>query len=210
MMTSPLARRTAALLLSSLVPATLSASGIRTGYKDADAIARGNAFAATADNPAAIYYNPAGLTQLDGSAFSASAYVVQLQSDYSPGAGPATSMKRETHALPQFYYAHAPSGANYAFGLGAYVPFGLATDWPNTSGFNTIATKAELTDYAVTAVGAWKISPELSIGIVTPNPRRTVRSRRNCMSVTNTNASPSICGSNLRWPNDICRRARTS
>jgi long-chain fatty acid transport protein len=164
MKTSPLPGRVTALLLAALGPAALFASGIRTGYKDADAIARGNAFAATADTPAAIYYNPAGLTQLDGSAFSASAYLVQLQSEHTGGLGPKTVMKRETHALPQFYYAHAPAGANWAFGLGAYVPFGLSTDWPGTSGFNTIATKAELTDYAVTAVGAWKISPTLSIG----------------------------------------------
>jgi long-chain fatty acid transport protein len=153
-----------AALLAALAPAVLPASGIRTGYKDAAAVARGNAFAATADNPAAIYYNPAGLTQLEGSAFSASAYVVQLQSEHTSGLGAQTTMKRETHALPQFYYAHAPQGARYAFGLGGYVPFGLATDWPNTSGFNTIATKAELTDYAVTAVAAWRVSPTLSIG----------------------------------------------
>jgi long-chain fatty acid transport protein len=150
--------RLLALLLA--VPAALSASGIRTGYKDAAAIARGNAWAATADSPAAIYYNPAGLTQLEGSMFSASAYVVQLQSERNG----TVDMRHQTHALPHFYYAHAPQGSSYAFGLGGYVPFGLSTDWPNTSGFNTIATKAELTDYAVTAVAAWQISPTLSIG----------------------------------------------
>ncbi|MCX6925129.1 MAG: hypothetical protein NT154_18235 [Verrucomicrobia bacterium] len=32
--------------------------------QDAFAIGRGNAFVATADNPSAIYYNPAGITQL--------------------------------------------------------------------------------------------------------------------------------------------------
>lgn len=38
--------------------------GIRIADQDARATARGNAFAATADNPSAIYYNPAGITQL--------------------------------------------------------------------------------------------------------------------------------------------------
>ena len=38
--------------------------GIRISDQDAAATARGNAFAATADNPSAIYYNPAGITQL--------------------------------------------------------------------------------------------------------------------------------------------------
>jgi long-chain fatty acid transport protein len=38
--------------------------GIRVADQDARATARGNAFTATADNPSAIYYNPAGITDL--------------------------------------------------------------------------------------------------------------------------------------------------
>jgi long-chain fatty acid transport protein len=45
---------------------TLLATGIRLPDQDAFATARGEAFVATADNPSAIYYNPAGLTQLEG------------------------------------------------------------------------------------------------------------------------------------------------
>src|SRR2546423_3782151 len=40
--------------------------GIRLVNQDAEAIARGNAFAATANNPSALYYNPAGISQLHG------------------------------------------------------------------------------------------------------------------------------------------------
>jgi hypothetical protein len=36
--------------------------GFRLPNQDPVAIARGNAFAATADNPSAMYYNPAGIT----------------------------------------------------------------------------------------------------------------------------------------------------
>jgi long-chain fatty acid transport protein len=151
-------------LLAVLAPSALFASGIRTGFKDADATAAGNAYAATADSPAAIYYNPAGLTQLDGSSFSAGAYTVQLQTDYTSPAGTGTDMKRDIHVLPEFYYAYAPHDANYALGVGAYVPFGLSTSWAPNSSFNTIATDASITDYGLAVVGAWKITPELSIG----------------------------------------------
>src|SRR5882762_7574294 len=40
--------------------------GIRIVNQDAEAMARGNAFAATANNPSALYYNPAGISQLHG------------------------------------------------------------------------------------------------------------------------------------------------
>ena len=54
----------AALSLACALPVTGFALGIRIADQDARATARGNAFTATADNPSAIYYNPAGITQL--------------------------------------------------------------------------------------------------------------------------------------------------
>ena len=52
-------RRLTVLLL---LPAVARADGFRLPNQDPEAIARGNAFTATADNPSAIYYNPAGIT----------------------------------------------------------------------------------------------------------------------------------------------------
>jgi long-chain fatty acid transport protein len=48
------------------VPIPLMANGFRLVTQDTYAAARGEAFAATADNPSAIHYNPAGISQLDG------------------------------------------------------------------------------------------------------------------------------------------------
>src|SRR5687768_12191734 len=57
-------RVAAAVALCCTLPASSFALGIRIADQDARATARGNAFTATADNPSAIYYNPAGITQL--------------------------------------------------------------------------------------------------------------------------------------------------
>ncbi|HXU75413.1 MAG TPA: hypothetical protein VN794_02540, partial [Methylomirabilota bacterium] len=54
------------MALLSLCPGLALGLGSRIPNQDADAIARGNAFVATADNPAALYYNPAGISQLEG------------------------------------------------------------------------------------------------------------------------------------------------
>ena len=53
-----------ACAIAACVPSTSFALGIRIADQDAAATARGNAFTATADNPSAIYYNPAGISQL--------------------------------------------------------------------------------------------------------------------------------------------------
>jgi long-chain fatty acid transport protein len=54
----------ATFALCCTLPASSFALGFRIPDQDARATARGNAFAATADNPSAIYYNPAGITYL--------------------------------------------------------------------------------------------------------------------------------------------------
>src|SRR5262245_24244583 len=50
--------------------------------QDPFAIGRGMAFVATADNPSAIYYNPAGLTQLSGSNLRVGVYGLYLDPSY--------------------------------------------------------------------------------------------------------------------------------
>ncbi len=58
------------LFLGIALPQKGNAVGFRLPNQDPEAIARGDAFAATADNPSAIYYNPAGITQLQGDRYS--------------------------------------------------------------------------------------------------------------------------------------------
>ena len=156
--------RLAAGLLA-LIPVVLSASGTQVGFKDAFATARGNAFVATADNPSAIYYNPAGLTQLQGQELSATAYFVRFNADYhSALTGRTSSLKTETQLLPQVYYAFAPAGAKWAVGLGVYAPFGLSTDWSNSTDLLEFATKNEETYTTINPVFAWRLTDTLSIG----------------------------------------------
>ncbi len=143
----------------------LAASGTRIGFKDAFATMRGDAFVATANDPAAIYYNPAGITQLSGQDLSISAYYISLGADYTSAVtGTKTSMNQQNKILPQVYYTWTPSGSRVSLGLGFYQPFGLATDWPTTTGFRTFATQNEETVYTLTPVIAWRINDQWSIG----------------------------------------------
>ena len=58
--------RVLTLMISAGLVVKVSANGFRLPDQDAFATARGEAFVATADNPSAIYYNPAGITQVEG------------------------------------------------------------------------------------------------------------------------------------------------
>ena len=151
-----------ALIALTVMPGA-SASGTRVGFKDAFAMARGNAFVATADNPSAIYYNPAGLTQLEGTQFVGNIYTVALSSDYRGAAGTA-SMDDSNHTIPAFYLSWKNRNSPWAFGLGAYAPFGLSTNWPASSPLRTFALKNEETCRTFNLSGAYQFSPTLSVG----------------------------------------------
>ena len=82
---SKTAALSAALAASLLAAAPASrAVGFRLPNQDPEGIARGNAFAATADNPSAIYYNPAGITQLQGQQARVGLYAISTGVDYKP------------------------------------------------------------------------------------------------------------------------------
>src|ERR1700691_3429787 len=79
------------VLLAAAFTAHSFALGIRIADQSAEATARGDAFAATADDPSAIYYNPAGITQLDGTRVLLGAYAISLKERVSLDAPGSTS-----------------------------------------------------------------------------------------------------------------------
>src|SRR5258708_35172610 len=138
--------------------------GIRIADQDAFATARGNAFAATADNPSAIYYNPAGIAQLDGQQIRGGFYGIALGSTYhSAATGAATDTRDKLQGVPQFYYTYSKRDFPLSFGLGAYSPYGLSLEWPQTSGFRTMAIQGKIVYFTLNPVVAWKITPDISI-----------------------------------------------
>src|SRR4029077_14815220 len=89
-------RRNAVRFLAAAISAAsawnASANGMRLASQDGFASARGEAFAATADNPSALYYNPAGITQLEGNNLRAGIYGIYLDPTFTRPA-PANTNK---------------------------------------------------------------------------------------------------------------------
>src|SRR5438477_10824560 len=77
------------------------AVGFRLPNQDPEGIARGNAFVATADNPSAVFYNPAGITQLRDQNVEAGLYLLNVNVDYKSAAGVKVSNESNLQPLPQ-------------------------------------------------------------------------------------------------------------
>jgi long-chain fatty acid transport protein len=150
----------------STVPAVLQAGGVRLASQDAFASARGEAFAATADNASAIYYNPAGITQLDGSNLRGGIYGIHFDPSFVPPAPANTNtfhIKNELAAVPEFFYARTLESLPLSFGLGMYAPYGLGVIWPQDTGFRAVAVKSQLTYLRFNPVVAVKLPANISL-----------------------------------------------
>jgi long-chain fatty acid transport protein len=160
--------RVLTLMISGVLALKASANGFRLPDQDAFATARGEAFVATADNPSAIYYNPAGITQLEGNDLRGGLYGIYLDSTFSPPSSNPnhghTYDNQDNYAVvPQIFYTFTPTNMPVSFGLGVYVPFGGKSSWPQDTGFRSVALSGNLTYVTINPVVGWKILPSLSI-----------------------------------------------
>ncbi len=131
-------RRTAGrFLVLALVAAGIFAAEARgAGFSlqdfDAKALGMSNAFTAVADNPSAVYFNPAAIGQLDGLQGEATILLINPNQDYeaAPGEGANAHGKIDLLPVPSFF-GTAEIAENLFVGVGAFVPFGLSIDWGN-------------------------------------------------------------------------------
>ncbi|MGA7614512.1 MAG: outer membrane protein transport protein [Thermoanaerobaculia bacterium] len=109
-------------------------AGFAIFEQGAKATAMGGAFAATADDPSAIFYNVAGIVNLKSSQAMLGGTMITFDNSFSgtdgyfPGAGVEANYANHTFVLPNAYFV-MPIGENAAFGIGSFTGFGLRTDW---------------------------------------------------------------------------------
>src|ERR1035441_8612781 len=154
------------MTFSILMPPRITAVGFRLPNQDPEAIARGNAFAATADDPSAIYYNPAGITQLKGQNLRVGIYAVSAGIKYNSAAGSATA-KSDLQPVPQVYYVD--SFANAPVSRSATGHHGCGGPRPHQSFFQVSQIPVLLENYG------FKIVPG---GLTdTPFPRKRLETK---------------------------------
>lgn len=164
------------ILLISATSAT--AAGFRLPEAGAKAMGMGFAFTAQADDPSAIYFNPAGIVQLEGQNVMVGGTYIRENGAEFTGTTPLTlntatgtfDIRTETQKdldffVPNAYWTRRAS-PNFAYGLGIFVPFGLAQEYENreTSIFRNQVTKVEVQTFVVNPTVAWKVSQTLSLG----------------------------------------------
>lgn len=150
------------LLIFLAIPAICVAGGPVDGSK---ASAMGTAFAAVADDPSAIYFNPAGLTQLQGTNIYSGGSLIIPSSEYISPSGKSEKTDFQLFAAPHLYAASDFNTNAMSFGLGIYSPFGIGgTKWSEEGLTRYVSTDDTIATFAVNPVVACKLNPWVSLG----------------------------------------------
>ncbi len=136
----------------------------------------GNAYAgaaAVAEDPSTVYFNPAGMTRLQGQQAQAAVHVILPSAKFdkesatnalgTPLSGRDGGDGGVTGVAPNFYYT-LNTDEGWAFGLGINAPFGLSTDYDRTWVGRYHAVESEVITININPSVAYKVNKNLSVG----------------------------------------------
>ena len=130
----------------------------------ARAIAMGAAFAGLADDPSAIYYNPAGLAfQNKKLSLSIDGFYIMPTHEYSSPIG-TSARSQDNSSIPQFFITYQTS-ERLTIGFGAYVPYaGGGVEWSEGQ-LPIPSLKSYLGVVSLTPTLSYQVSEKLSLGL---------------------------------------------
>lgn len=152
--------------------AMLHAPAFGGGFALYEGSARGNALGgsviAKADDPSAIFFNPAGITQLPGTQMAMGASVIMPSTHVTTEQwGNRDDSKLEwNYFVPPYAYVTYQKSDRLWLGLGFFARFGLGTEfqdenWPGRqNSYNAFVRVVELNPNA-----AWKVNDKLSVSV---------------------------------------------
>lgn len=156
-------------LAALLAPATAFAAGYSIYEQGAAALGMAGAYAASAHDATAQFYNPAALTRLEGKQLSLGGTWLSTRTSFAgvdpyPGYGVSEEMKTGNFFPPTVYWSNH-IGRSWAYGVGVNAPFGLGVEWKNPDEFTgrERVTKALLQSVVGSFDLAWALNDKLSI-----------------------------------------------
>lgn len=153
----------------SLLPAFAMGSGFALFEHGARGVALAGAFGATADDPTALYYNPAGAAFLSGTQVAGGAYFIGLSSSVNganpyPGKGYRAEQESQIFYPPHFY-ATGRISENLRWGLASNAPFGLGTWWKDDFAGRYITKRADLKVFNFNPSIAYRLSDDAALAV---------------------------------------------
>ncbi len=135
------------LLVTISTPTIVQGAGFAILQQGTAPMAQGNAFTAQADDPTAIFFNPAGISQLSGTNAYLGQTTIYPRVEYEADHSDESTIKK-VHIVPQIYITHQLTNDIY-LGLGIFSPFGLSTPWDEDWAGRYLSTYSNLETYNI-------------------------------------------------------------
>ncbi len=154
-----------------LAPSLSNASGFSLFEHGNRGMAMGGAMTAVADDPSALFWNPAGIafqtdegTQVQlGITFITASQDFYGDSPY-PGDGYHAEQKSQTFYPPHLYLV-MPIGDKASFGFSITNPFGLGTYWDDDFAGRFISKRVDIKTYNLSPNFAFKLGEHFALGL---------------------------------------------
>ena len=114
------------------LPGTVLAQGFQVNEHGTCVMGRaGTGVASPCDDASSIYYNPAGIAGMQGWTVSAGVTAIYAFGNFTGDLNAEeTKLANSVIPVPHFYAAYGKG--KWAAGIGAFVPYGLGTVWPDS------------------------------------------------------------------------------
>jgi long-chain fatty acid transport protein len=138
--------------------------GIEVPMQDSRAAAQADAFTASADDAAAVFYNPACLTLSRGTQVSVGELTLFPDWQFNANDGQSESMRFISY-LPHFYASSDLGTERLRVGVGVNNEFGLNESWGPGGPLRTLVDNAKLFVLNASLAAAYKLDDHLSLGV---------------------------------------------
>jgi len=130
----------------------------------ARASALASAFAARGDDISCIFYNPAGLAQLEGTHVMLNTTLIQLNAKfYGPLPYYSENKAKDQTFYPTSFYFYKSLNEKFGLGFGFFTPFGLGVNWGTDWVGRYLVTKVDLQTFYFNPVVVYKINENFSV-----------------------------------------------
>ena len=171
----------------------------------------GNAYAgasAVAEDASTVYFNPAGLSKLEGRQFVFAGHYISTVADFTNsgseksstlGGGALSGPNADggtSPIIPSFFYA-ARLNNDWSYGLGVTVPFGLGTEYDENWIGRYHAIKSEIHTININPSASYKVNEKVSMGF-------GISAQHIEATLSNKLDSAAYCLGGLKNPASLC------
>jgi long-chain fatty acid transport protein len=152
-------------LLLSTAPPSATASGFAIYTHGATELGMQNLIIAHTEGPASNYFNPALLSELEGTQIALGTTVIWPSREFKSALTGKTEKTESQAFYPSTLFVTHPLNDSLTAGFGIVCPFGLGTDWGKHWEGRYITTNVQMDTFNINPNIAWKVTNDLVVAV---------------------------------------------